>query len=363
MAEANYRRLECRSCGAEFFKAGRGRNPHCCGDCRERKTRAPRPSVPARGAPCRVNDCGSPAFSSGYCAKHYRQLRKYGEVGPRRQTCEQCGADYLSERKKKYCSAECNKTAQNRKAGWGPRSEYLARVRNEKHWFSCEWCGKESHRVLSGRARECGYSNRWCSMECKAKHLASERAKAEGTRLVARERKRLISAIKRRLASIQREAASEARRLFELSTSPPAKTCRHCGAVFAPRMRQKDCDACADIARREYNRRRRKSASGRAEKKKYKTIRRARKAIKAESIDPIKAFERDGWRCHLCGCRTPRRLRGTNEPRAPELDHIVSLADGGSHTWGNVACACRACNGAKGAESRGQLGLGLGMAA
>lgn len=100
-------------------------------------------------------------------------------------------------------------------------------------------------------------------------------------------------------------------------------------------------------------------AKRRAEKKKHKAMRRARKAIEAENIDPIKVFDRDRWRCHLCGCKTPRRLRGTNEPNAPELDHIVSLADGGSHTWGNVACACRACNGAKGARSAGQLGLGL----
>lgn len=79
----------------------------------------------------------------------------------------------------------------------------------------------------------------------------------------------------------------------------------------------------------------------------------------SERIDPIKVFERDKWRCHLCRAKTPQKLRGTHDPRAPELDHIVTLADGGAHTWGNVACACRQCNCSKGATSRGQLGLGL----
>lgn len=85
------------------------------------------------------------------------------------------------------------------------------------------------------------------------------------------------------------------------------------------------------------------------------------KGLLAESIDPLLVFERDRWICHLCGVKTDQKLRGFPVPLAPELDHIVSLAEGGSHTWGNVACACRACNGAKGARSKGQLGLGFAV--
>jgi 5-methylcytosine-specific restriction endonuclease McrA len=70
-------------------------------------------------------------------------------------------------------------------------------------------------------------------------------------------------------------------------------------------------------------------------------------------------FERDKWKCHICGMKTMPALRGSNEDSAPELDHIVSLADGGSHTWANLACACRQCNGRKGAASFGQLHLDI----
>jgi 5-methylcytosine-specific restriction endonuclease McrA len=85
-------------------------------------------------------------------------------------------------------------------------------------------------------------------------------------------------------------------------------------------------------------------------------IRRGRIAD-GDKIDPVRVFERDKWRCHLCGVLTLVGKRGTKHPRAPEVEHIIALADGGTHTWGNVACACRACNGAKGARSIGQLGL------
>jgi 5-methylcytosine-specific restriction endonuclease McrA len=88
-----------------------------------------------------------------------------------------------------------------------------------------------------------------------------------------------------------------------------------------------------------------------------KAKRRAREAIAAQAFDPMKVFARDGWRCRLCGAKTPRAFRGTYEPNAPELDHIVPLALGGSHTPGNCQLACRSCNGRKGATALGQVGF------
>jgi 5-methylcytosine-specific restriction endonuclease McrA len=64
----------------------------------------------------------------------------------------------------------------------------------------------------------------------------------------------------------------------------------------------------------------------------------------------LRVAVRDGWRCQMCGVATPRSLRGTYEGNAPELDHIIPLSRGGGHTMGNVQCACRRCNGLKGAK-------------
>ena len=51
-------------------------------------------------------------------------------------------------------------------------------------------------------------------------------------------------------------------------------------------------------------------------------------------------FARDGYRCMECLLAPP--------DVALELDHIIPLAAGGSHTYDNVACAHRACNLEKG---------------
>lgn len=82
---------------------------------------------------------------------------------------------------------------------------------------------------------------------------------------------------------------------------------------------------------------------------------------RGDLIDPDHVFARDGWRCHLCGQRTPKGLRGTNLPNSPELDHVVPLSCGGAHTWGNVRCACKKCNASKGGRAAGQLGFGFAV--
>ncbi|MCC7107614.1 MAG: HNH endonuclease [Chloroflexi bacterium] len=58
-------------------------------------------------------------------------------------------------------------------------------------------------------------------------------------------------------------------------------------------------------------------------------------------------LRRDEWRCRACGCETPQALRGTCDPSAPEVDHIVPVAKGGAHTMDNLQCLCRTCNALK----------------
>jgi 5-methylcytosine-specific restriction endonuclease McrA len=58
-------------------------------------------------------------------------------------------------------------------------------------------------------------------------------------------------------------------------------------------------------------------------------------------------FERDGWRCHMCGELTdPAQV--VPHPKAPTIDHLLPLARGGSDTLGNVSTACFKCNCMKG---------------
>lgn len=63
-----------------------------------------------------------------------------------------------------------------------------------------------------------------------------------------------------------------------------------------------------------------------------------------------KLFGRDAGVCYLCG-RTCEWTDGTDRDGTfiagdtyPSIDHVIPLAKGGTHTWGNVRLACRKCN-------------------
>jgi hypothetical protein len=70
----------------------------------------------------------------------------------------------------------------------------------------------------------------------------------------------------------------------------------------------------------------------------------SQKAVRVESVDPIKVLERDNWHCRVCDRPTPREKRGTTDDDAPEVDHIIPLCVGGPHVYWNVRCTCRTCN-------------------
>jgi hypothetical protein len=57
-------------------------------------------------------------------------------------------------------------------------------------------------------------------------------------------------------------------------------------------------------------------------------------------------FERDGWRCRMCGVLLVRDA-GDFPPDMATIDHIVPLSRGGAHTVDNAQAACLHCNSAK----------------
>lgn len=269
--------------------------------------------------------------------------------------CAHCGEQFApkinkttglpSVRARIYCSRACLK-----RAGWqrekanprarGPRTPQ----RVEGH---CPACGLWFLRHRKGGIGGKSDAGRYCSSGC----YAQMRANLSAERLAL---KRIAANWQWRPSPIVLAEVAALRRIARY-VERPRKTVRPCDSCGAPTYGcleyRRVCSGCS-----------RAKAKGSQSRKKAKRIYRSRRraierGAQADRIDPIKVFERDGWRCHLCGCKTPRGLRGSYEPNAPELDHVLPLAAGGTHTWGNVRCACRQCNAVKGDEPRGQLGL------
>jgi 5-methylcytosine-specific restriction endonuclease McrA len=64
-------------------------------------------------------------------------------------------------------------------------------------------------------------------------------------------------------------------------------------------------------------------------------------------------YERDGWRCHLCGRRIFKSKRWP-DPKSGTIDHIVPLSEGGIDEPANVAAAHWDCNREKRARALGE---------
>lgn len=127
-------------------------------------------------------------------------------------------------------------------------------------------------------------------------------------------------------------------------TPLPSLPCAECGVQFSPTLPH--MTHCSDECRRKRHWR------------VWRSVRRSRlKGATIETVDPIKVFDRDGWRCHLCSELTDRSKRGSSHPNAPELDHVMPLSKGGEHSYANTACAHRKCNRAKSNRIIGQPSL------
>lgn len=126
--------------------------------------------------------------------------------------------------------------------------------------------------------------------------------------------------------------------------------CPICSVAFCPLLKnwgRRACsDECAQIMKNN-------------QKRAGKQVRRAViNGARFEKVIADRVFDRDGWKCQICGTKTDRSRRGKHHVRSPELDHRVPLSKGGTHTYDNVQTACRSCNSEKSNRSSvGQMPL------
>jgi len=119
-------------------------------------------------------------------------------------------------------------------------------------------------------------------------------------------------------------------------------SCGNCGVeVTRPStkgQRPKWCKACAAA----------RVGHDPAVKKFGDHVRRERiKRATIEKFADTEIFERDGWRCGICGRKVNRRLKHP-DPKSVSLDHVVPLSHGGLHERANVRCSHLVCNVSRG---------------
>ena len=265
-------------------------------------------------------------------------------------TCQGCGGQFTG-RKRKYCTRQCGSRSYSyqkyREQGRTPREQITAKAAcNQTH--QCFWCDKEFQPKRAGRTQ-------YCSRECSFAFISAKRQLIADLATSYRVHCVRCAVCKSKFyarsgaiycsSECCYKAALKAQRLkAEAEFVSVEFCCRECGKTVQTTYGQPRSSFCSDACSRKNQRRIRRK------------LERARlRGVQVERVDPIKVFDRDGWRCQICGTKTPKAKRGSIHPRAPELDHIVPLSVGGEHSYRNTQCACRECNGKKGNTVYGQV--------
>ncbi len=196
--------------------------------------------------------------------------------------------------------------------------------RHAKVETACSWCTLP---IVKDRGREKRYGGLFCSFSCRdqwtianGKHSTQSpesNAKRTATRMARAATRRSQARLKLRRAA-----------RGSLGTRWVGGVCARCGAAFVSALG-------TDLGRYCSNRCKRRARAAR---------RRARvRGARHDGYSRYAIFVRDGWRCHICH-RMTDRTQVVPHARAPVIDHLVPLADGGDDTSDNVACACFECN-------------------
>lgn len=360
----------CMSCGAIFEQHGRrgpiSNNCKTCKALREierRKNRAPARSI--------------------------------------RKRCERCGKEYMTDaRKQRFCSRVCSSiqsksgvtlTCQN--CTCGKTFEVLAKQSENRRFCSrkcfnesrkpppktCLHCGEEFSRSVSESSRDAGF---YCGKPCYFAAVREGKQAFQG---------KLLTPMWRMISWFHDwadEGSKSARAIEREENREPGQPCRECGkecdpgrkfcsreCLYSHRVTTK-CPSCGvdvhdviiigpdPLCKRCSGERAKESRrkSQRSRKAKYGNWRRRCRtygghfnpAVKRDAI-----FERDGYRCHICKRKLPKKFSCGN-PRSPTVDHHpVPLSKGGDHDWHNVRCCCWECNVRKGDSWDGQMMLTL----
>lgn len=196
----------------------------------------------------------------------------------------------------------------------------------------CVGCGARFTERRGLRGRRIG-SGEFCTPECKRELAGNEHQKLQARRMLSR-------------ATVRVKSSRQKLRKTPLVAGP----CCVCGELLIARQLTKHalhCKGCVTEAQLEQKK---------AAKARRKALQRG--AYKAERVYRKRVFERDKWKCHICGGRIDKSLTAPDRSSAT-LDHIVPLTFGGEHTMHNIKAAHYGCNSRRGHHAEFQTVLAV----
>jgi 5-methylcytosine-specific restriction endonuclease McrA len=259
--------------------------------------------------------CHEPATARGWCMKHYTRWKRHGDPLHERA---------LSTKPNSVLAREIRSTRAGR-AGARATCPVCAKSfeRSRDKWTACS-------RACSGVLR--GWNRAavtWPPTRGKAPACSVNYFDCMGCGRLR------VAAAARRTRCVEC-----APKHGYLVVQPRPTICQQCSVSFIGKWKR-ICDACTESNKRSI---RRKAKASRRLLEAHRSYRRA------------DIFERDRWRCHLCG-RAVDRGHKVPHHMAATIDHLIPLSEGGPDAPHNVATAHFICNSKRGAQGIAQLRL------
>jgi 5-methylcytosine-specific restriction endonuclease McrA len=311
--------------------------------------------------------------------------------------CKVCGVGFAYDkpegergRTRKYCSTECK----GRRYAPGTRPGLKGR--------GCKDGAEQACVVCESRYIPTTWQQRTCSQKCSRKLNSSHRNKPRGTSNCKRCGEEFATTVNKATFCSKRcsntwsyensdrfgkgEATREAKRQAKREAIAALPACTSCGKKIRFGRTKAVCSTCvgyvsdrrargdggyvygcSDCGRMVVRSQRngnpvcrlctelKDKAANKEAKRRRRHVVRDRSGQRAERFTSTQLFDRDSWRCQLCGVKVRTYTKKRNADDEATIDHIVPLSRGGQHDMANCQCACRRCNTAKGAKMGGQM--------
>ena len=352
-------RIKCRACGAEFYtwnlrELFRGRQDRLiCAECGAASDGA---NIWERSAEC---DDAMAYYVAGHTVAETAEkfgvskARINGSVKTRGLTNgRQWGEISDEQRERQRYEAEQRLIERLDVLGF----DYLGGYTNSTGivTLKCKTCGDEFERTVSflkhGNVicQKCEHEKTLIRQAERREAQRQESAKKQARREAEREAKRLAKSLE-----------PSAYQLSRMALLDDVHVCKVCGKEYTLREYMqstgskyyRDSGYCsAECRHKAFGRSVRRSRKRRHVPENHRQRARANGCAYDASVTLPKLIKRKGLRCAICGemCDPNDHTWGYTGPQSPSIDHIIPMAKGGGHIWGNVQVAHVICNSYKG---------------